>query len=123
MRTFCTDYDQIVAGTGCSGSPDTLRCLRHAPYAQLKAAADATPDFLSYQVCHYFEDSLPTLKFFQSLRLAWLPRVDGVFLTDNPQTLVQKGQIAPIPMISGEHAVQFCAKIVGFHNLHFRNLQ
>ncbi|KIK61900.1 hypothetical protein GYMLUDRAFT_243066 [Collybiopsis luxurians FD-317 M1] len=78
-------YDQIVAATGCSGKSDTLRCLRRAPYTQLKAAADATPDFLSYQ----------------SLRLAWLPRFDGVFLTDSPQTLVQKGQIAAVPMISG----------------------
>jgi hypothetical protein len=38
----------------------------------------------------------------QSLHLAWLPRADGVFLTDNPQRLVQKGQIARVPFITGE---------------------
>ncbi|THU87322.1 carotenoid ester lipase precursor [Dendrothele bispora CBS 962.96] len=79
-------YDALVQQTGCSGSADTLQCLREVPYATLKAAVDASPGIFS----------------FQSLKLAWLPRADGVFLTDHPQKLVQQGKIAKIPIISGD---------------------
>jgi carboxylesterase type B len=78
-------YDSIVADTGCSGAADTLACLRTVPYATLKSAINQTPGIFAYQ----------------SLNLAWLPRTDGVFLTDNPQTLVQQGQVANIPYITG----------------------
>lgn len=44
-------YDALVAQTGCAGSPDTLECLRRVPYDQLKAAMDASPSILAYQVC------------------------------------------------------------------------
>ncbi|KAF9450184.1 carotenoid ester lipase [Macrolepiota fuliginosa MF-IS2] len=79
-------YDSIVADTGCSGSADTLQCLRTAPYDTLKAAIDKTPSITSYQ----------------SLRLAWLPRADSVFLTDHPQRLVQQGKIARVLFITGK---------------------
>ncbi|KAJ2924128.1 hypothetical protein H1R20_g12974, partial [Candolleomyces eurysporus] len=78
-------YDHIVRQTGCSSASDTLQCLRGVPYARLMAAIDSTPSIFSYQ----------------SLRLAWLPRVDGVFLTDNPLKLVQAGKVANIPYING----------------------
>lgn len=38
----------------------------------------------------------------QSLALAWPPRVDGAFLVDSPQKLVQKGIVARIPLVSGD---------------------
>ncbi|KAJ7364786.1 Alpha/Beta hydrolase protein [Mycena albidolilacea] len=79
-------YDALVARTNCSSTPDTLECLRGLPYDQLKAAQDASPFFLSYE----------------SLVLAWLPRVDGVFLSDNPQRLVQQGKVADVPFITGD---------------------
>jgi len=47
---------------------------------------------------------------FQSLNLAWLPRTDGVFLTDDPQKLVQQKKIANIPYITGK--ILYPAKIV-----------
>ncbi|KAF7350022.1 COesterase domain-containing protein [Mycena venus] len=78
-------YDDLVAQTGCSGAADTLACLRTVPYGKLKAAQDASPFFLSYQ----------------SLVLAWLPREDGIFLTDQPQRLVQQGKVANVPFIVG----------------------
>ncbi|KXN88427.1 Lipase 4 [Leucoagaricus sp. SymC.cos] len=78
-------YDAIVKDTGCSGSADTLQCLREVSFDKLKAAIDATPSIFGYQ----------------SLRLAWAPRADGKFLTDNPQRLVQNGKIAKIPYITG----------------------
>jgi len=67
------------------GSSDTLACLREAPYDKLKAAMNNTPSVFSYQ----------------SVALAWLPRVDGVFLVNDPQKLVQQGKVARIPFISG----------------------
>jgi acetylcholinesterase len=79
-------YDFLVEHTNCTGSSDTLACLRAAPYDQLQAAIDSTPSLFSYQ----------------SLALAWGPRADGYFLTDDPQKLVQQGQVARIPFVSGE---------------------
>ncbi|KAH9170119.1 alpha beta-hydrolase [Lactarius sanguifluus] len=79
-------YDFLVARTNCSGSCDTLACLRAAPYEELKAAMDDTPSILS----------------FQSVALVWQPRADGVFLTDHPQKLVQQGKVARIPFVAGE---------------------
>lgn len=78
-------YDDIVRATGCAGAADTLDCLRGVPYDQIKAAIDDTPSIFAYQ----------------SLRLAWLPREDGVFLTENPYDLVRNGKVAPIPYVMG----------------------
>lgn len=77
-------YDNIVEDVGCSASSDTLECLRQAPYANLTAAIDATPGLFEYQ----------------SLNNAWLPRVDGVFITDNPQILIAEGKYAKVPLIT-----------------------
>jgi acetylcholinesterase len=79
-------YDFLVESTGCSGSSDTLECLRDAPYDILKAAVNNTPSIFSYQ----------------SVALAWPPRVDGVFLVDDPQKLLKRGEVARIPFVSGE---------------------
>ncbi|KAI9457440.1 carotenoid ester lipase precursor [Lactarius psammicola] len=79
-------YDDLVKRTDCSGSSDTLACLRAAPYEKLKAAMDSSPSIFSYQ----------------SLALAWLPRADGVFLVDDPQKLIQQGKVARIPFVAGE---------------------
>lgn len=78
-------YDAIVSQTGCTGASDTLDCLRGVPYKEIMSAINTTPGFFSYQ----------------SLVLSWLPRADGVFLTDNPQRLVQQGKIANIPFVTG----------------------
>ena len=43
-------YDQVVGDTGCTGSHDTLACLRGVPAETLKAAMDKTPSFVSFQV-------------------------------------------------------------------------
>ncbi|KAL0573980.1 hypothetical protein V5O48_007972 [Marasmius crinis-equi] len=86
LNGFNADYDSVVRDSGCSESTDTLACLRTVPYSTLKAAIDATPNFFDYQ----------------SLRLAWLPRADGVFLTDAPMELVRQGRVANIPIVSGD---------------------
>ena len=43
-------YDELVESTGCSGSSDTLECLRGVDYDTLKAAMDQTPSIFAYQV-------------------------------------------------------------------------
>lgn len=56
-------YDKLVADTGCKGATDTLACLRHIPYDRFKAAMDASPSFLAYQVCL----RTSTLRYFETL--------------------------------------------------------
>jgi acetylcholinesterase len=41
----------------------------------------------------------------QGLVLAWLPRVDGVFLTEPPQHAVLRGHVANVPVITGVYAI------------------
>ncbi|KAH7928750.1 alpha/beta-hydrolase [Leucogyrophana mollusca] len=79
-------YDAIVEQTGCAAAADTLECLRGVPYDTLMDAVNNSPFIFSYQ----------------SLILAWLPRVDGVFLAEDPQYLVEQGSVADIPFISGD---------------------
>lgn len=43
-------YDALVEQLGCTESEDTLECLRHAPYKELKAAMDASPGLSGYEV-------------------------------------------------------------------------
>jgi hypothetical protein len=38
----------------------------------------------------------------QGLTLAWLPRVDGIFLTESPQHAVVAGRVADVPIIIGK---------------------
>ncbi|KAA1472235.1 carotenoid ester lipase precursor [Dentipellis sp. KUC8613] len=78
-------YDDLVRDTGCDGQPDTLGCLRAAPFASLKAAMDKSPNFFSYQ----------------GLALPYLPRVDGDFIKESPLELVKQGKVAKVPMITG----------------------
>ncbi|KAJ7858753.1 carotenoid ester lipase precursor [Mycena leptocephala] len=78
-------YDHIVNHTGCASSSDTLDCLRNAPFEALMSATNSTPNMFVYQ----------------ALAEAFIPRVDGVFLTDNPQQLVKRGSVANVPMING----------------------
>ncbi|KAF7976505.1 hypothetical protein HWV62_6309 [Athelia sp. TMB] len=79
-------YDGAVAATNCTSASDTLACLRAAPYEALQGYFLTTPRKLSYQ----------------GLASAWLPRVDGKFLKDDPQQLVLKGSVAKIPFVSGD---------------------
>ncbi|KAF8261989.1 Alpha/Beta hydrolase protein, partial [Lactarius quietus] len=71
-------YDFLVERANCSGSSDTLQCLRAVPYEELMDAINLTPSLFSYQ----------------SLALAWQPYADG--------KLVQQGKVARIPFVSGE---------------------
>jgi len=54
--------------------------LRELPFATLKAGAEKHPD---------------------GIPLAWTPRVDGVFLQDNPLKLIKEGKVARVPFVTG----------------------
>jgi acetylcholinesterase len=97
-------YDFLVDKTGCKKHKDTLDCLRKVPYATYKKAMDASPNMFSYQVGAYIvllycDWSIHRLT--QALILAWLPRVDGVFLKELPQISARLGRVANVPMIAG----------------------
>ena len=99
-----TYYDHMVKETGCSYQKDTLECLRKVPYATYKRAMDKSPNFFAYQVRARLIRRLSTLftpAALQGLVLAWLPRVDGTFLTEPPQYSVLRGHVADVPVITG----------------------
>ncbi|KIK91168.1 hypothetical protein PAXRUDRAFT_150102 [Paxillus rubicundulus Ve08.2h10] len=79
-------YDALVSETGCSSASDTLQCLREVPYGALLGAMNQSPNIFSYQ----------------SLIISWQPRADGVFLTDDPQKLIQRGLVADVPFVTGD---------------------
>ncbi|KAI0059500.1 alpha/beta-hydrolase, partial [Artomyces pyxidatus] len=79
-------YDALVADVGRSDAQDTLQCLREAPIHQLTVGIKNSPS----------TDS------FQSLNIAWTPRVDGIFLKESPQQLILQGSVADIPFVTGD---------------------
>lgn len=79
-------YDTVVARSGCGGAADTLNCLRNLPYETFLEAANSVPAILSYS----------------SVALSYLPRPDGVALTDSADRLVKAGKYAAVPMIIGD---------------------
>ena len=96
-------YDFLVDRTGCSTHKDTLDCLRKVPYTTYKKAMDESPSMFSYQVGAYIALIIVFggFTFSQALILAWLPRVDGVFLKEQPQLSALLGRVANVPMITG----------------------
>ncbi|RDW71658.1 carboxylic ester hydrolase-25 [Coleophoma crateriformis] len=79
-------YDTVVANAGCAQSADTLACLRAASYDTFLKAANSVPGITS----------------FNSVALSYLPRPDGVALTQSPEVLVQQGKFAQVPFIVGD---------------------
>jgi carboxylesterase type B len=79
-------YDTVVEAAGCKGNADTLACLRSVPYQTYLNAANSVPGLLSHT----------------SVALSYLPRPDGVFLTQSPDVLVLNGKYAKVPFIVGD---------------------
>ncbi|CZR53431.1 probable cholinesterase [Phialocephala subalpina] len=79
-------YDTVVEHAGCSGSADTLACLRTLDYETYLKATTSVPSFTDYQ----------------SVALSYVPRPDGVALTQSPEILVGLGDYAKIPFIIGD---------------------
>ncbi|GJJ08500.1 hypothetical protein Clacol_002718 [Clathrus columnatus] len=79
-------FNQLVANTGCSGSPDILACLKVVPFDIFLNAVNESPNLLG----------------FMSLQLAWLPRIDGDLIAENPQDSLVKGAFSNIPFANGD---------------------
>ncbi|EJF57054.1 carotenoid ester lipase [Dichomitus squalens LYAD-421 SS1] len=77
-------YDGIVQDAGCSGSNDTLQCLREVEKV-LKAAMDKTPTFVGYQ----------------QVNTPYFPRADGVFVAQPSEQQLLAGAVAQIPLVAG----------------------
>ncbi len=79
-------YNTVVQNAGCSGSSNTLACLRGLDYQTFLNAANSVPAILGYN----------------SVALSYLPRPDGTVLTKSPDVLVQNGVYTKIPFIIGD---------------------
>lgn len=77
---------QVVKEAGCSGSSDTLGCLRTTPYTKFLQACNAVPGILGYY----------------TVNLSYLPRPDGRVLTASPEQLVASGKYTKVPFIVGD---------------------
>ncbi|KAF7346721.1 Carboxylic ester hydrolase [Mycena sanguinolenta] len=76
-------YDDLVAATDCSASPDTLGCLRQAPLDTFMAAVNATPNFFSYQ----------------AVNVVWSPRIDGDIILQDALISIVQGMYAEVIVI------------------------
>ncbi|KAK3937993.1 cholinesterase [Diplogelasinospora grovesii] len=79
-------YQTVLANAGCSSAPEPLQCLRDLDYNTFLNAANSVPAIFSYH----------------SVSLSYLPRPDGVVLTDSPERLVKAGKYARVPFIVGD---------------------
>ncbi|PVH89098.1 cholinesterase [Cadophora sp. DSE1049] len=79
-------YDAVVKEAGCSGSADTLACLRDVDYLTFLRATTSVPGALDYQ----------------SVALSYVPRPDGKVLAASPEVLATNGQYAKIPFVIGD---------------------
>lgn len=81
-------YDMVVANSGCSGSADTLACLRTVPYETFLNAVNSVPAIFGYS----------------GLNLAYLPRPDPAsnFFSVSPEVPLQNGAYAKVPVIIGD---------------------
>ena len=69
--------------TGCTSAPDTLECLRAAPYATLKDAVDTTPVINSPN----------------GMDITWSISVDGDLIKKTLRQYVREGHYARVPMV------------------------
>ena len=70
-------YDAVVDAAGCSGSADTLNCLRSVDYETFLKATTSVQGIFDYS----------------SVALSYLPRPNGVVLTASPEILAPKRTI------------------------------
>jgi len=85
-QKYQATYDQLVNFTGCASAPDTLECLRAAPYATLVDAVNTTPSFLSPN----------------GLDLTWQVSIDGELVQRSLREYLNEGCYARIPVLGGQ---------------------
>lgn len=85
-------YDALVSASNCTGTKDTLACLRAAPFEVINAAMQASPNLFSFN---------------SPVNSIWRPRVDGVLWKEDPLELVSQGKVARVPFITGDSFGKF----------------
>ncbi|KAI0041134.1 carotenoid ester lipase precursor [Auriscalpium vulgare] len=85
-----------------SGSPTPVGPLAKAQPFYDALVANGLCDCDGYPALRTAINASPNMFSFQSLDLAWQPRVDGVFLKDDPQQLVLQNNVANVPFVSGD---------------------
>ncbi|KAI0699614.1 carotenoid ester lipase precursor [Cerioporus squamosus] len=80
-------YDFVVQQVGCSNATDSLACLRTVSADSLLAAANLTGAVTGFKGL---------------AGSPWLPRGDGVFVTQPPEQLAVHGKAANVPFIVGD---------------------
>ena len=75
-----------MESTECTSAPDTLECLRAAPYATLKDAIDRTPGVISSN----------------GLDFTWSISVDGDLIKKPLRQYIREGHYARVPILGGE---------------------
>lgn len=79
-------YEAVIEKAGCKGKPEgSLQCLRNLENDEFAAAANSVPGIFSYP----------------ALALSYLPRPDGIVLTDSPEALAKEGKFHKVPVIMG----------------------
>ncbi|KAJ7266555.1 carotenoid ester lipase precursor [Mycena rebaudengoi] len=79
-------YDQLVAANNCSGTPDSLQCLKSVPFDSFMATVNNTRNIFS----------------FSSANNIWRPRVDGDVIVQDPFISVNEKLFAKIPLVTGD---------------------
>ncbi|QUC23524.1 uncharacterized protein UV8b_07765 [Ustilaginoidea virens] len=80
-------FDAVASKADCRGASSTkLACLRSLDFEDFYHAVNSAPRILDYS----------------SLALSYLPRPDGVILTDSPEVLAKKGRYHAVPVIIGD---------------------
>jgi carboxylesterase type B len=77
-------YQAVIKKAGCEVA-NSLQCLRDLHEDEFAAAANSVPGIFSYP----------------SLALSYLPRPDGIALTDSPDALAKAGKFHKVPVIMG----------------------
>jgi len=75
-----------VQYAGCTSAPDTLECLRAAPYAALEDGINTTPGLFSPN----------------GLDLTWSISIDGDLVKKSLMQYVRDGSYARIPILGGQ---------------------
>jgi acetylcholinesterase len=75
-----------VQFTGCTSAPDTLECLRAAPYATLRDAVDTTPSFVSPNGVDH----------------TWIITIDGDLIKKSLRQYIREGRYARVPILGGQ---------------------
>ena len=72
--------------TGCTSTPDTLECLRAAPYATLADAINTTPSVISPN----------------GVDLTWDVSIDGELVKKSLMQYIDEGCYARVPILGGQ---------------------